>query len=100
MKLSTLKTYAASAIGGALVFMALNAILPAYSNPPQDNPKPITLVLTAADVDVIINALAQRPYAESAQLINNIYAQAQKQLLPPPPDTTGKKADVPKSKKQ
>lgn len=46
----------------------------------------LKLELTVADTNIILNALAQRPYAEVAGIFNNIQQQAQGQL--PPPEET------------
>lgn len=42
----------------------------------------ITLELTAAEVNVILNALAQRPFAEVANTFGKIQQQAQAQFQP------------------
>lgn len=42
---------------------------------------PITLTL--AEWNIVLNALAQRPYAEVAEVIQNIHAQAKPQIETP-----------------
>lgn len=45
----------------------------------------ITLNLTVAEINVILGALGQMPYAQVAKLINDIKIQAQPQLPPVAP---------------
>lgn len=48
----------------------------------------LTLNLTVTQVNTILAALGQRPYVEVADLIVAIKVDAEKQLAPPPPETT------------
>ena len=53
----------------------------------QPNPlaQPIKLDLTAGEVNYLLNALGQRPFAEVANLIGKIKAQGDAQFVPPAP---------------
>jgi len=42
----------------------------------------ISITLTVAQWNVVMNALGQRPFAEVADIIGNIKAQADEQLAP------------------
>ena len=44
------------------------------------NEKVIKLELSVDDVNIILNALACRPYGEVAELVNKIHAEGEKQL--------------------
>ena len=46
----------------------------------------ITLTLTVDEVNIVLNALASRPYAEVAELIGKIQADGEKQLAEKPND--------------
>jgi hypothetical protein len=48
----------------------------------------IKLELTAQDVNTVLGALAQRPFAEVANLFTNIQQQAQSQIQQAPADHT------------
>jgi hypothetical protein len=52
-----------------------------------ENPlnQPISLDLTAGEVNYLLHALGQRPFAEVANLIGKIKAQGDVQFVPPPP---------------
>ena len=52
----------------------------------QPNPlaQPIKLDLTAGEVNYLLQALGQRPFAEVATLIGKIKAQGDAQFVPPP----------------
>lgn len=63
----------------ACVFMFLLSF-----QPPPQQPKTITITVTLSDADLIIKGLGKLSYEESAGLIQNVIAQAQKQLA----DTT------------
>ena len=43
----------------------------------------MTLTLTSKDMDIVANALGQRPYVEVAQLLQKISQQVQAQNQPP-----------------
>jgi len=47
--------------------------------------QPITLTLTAGEVNHLLHALGQRPFAEVANLIGKIKTQGDAQFVPPPP---------------
>ena len=47
--------------------------------------QPIKLDLTAGEVNYLLNALGQRPFAEVANLIGKIKAQGDAQFVPPAP---------------
>ena len=53
----------------------------------QPNPlaQPIKLDLTAGEVNYLLQALGQRPFAEVATLIGKIKAQGDAQFVPPAP---------------
>lgn len=75
------------------LFIGLHKTVHAQA-PKSDN---ITLVLNREDVQYIINILADKPFKESAGLINSIITQAS---VHPQKDTTVKAVDaVPKKKK-
>jgi hypothetical protein len=44
----------------------------------------ITLTLAAGEVNYLLHALGQRPFAEVAHLIGKIKAQGDAQFIPPP----------------
>jgi hypothetical protein len=44
----------------------------------------ISITLTVAQWNVVMNSLGQRPFAEVADIIGNIKAQADEQLAPKP----------------
>lgn len=46
--------------------------------------QPITLTLTAGEVNHLLYALGQRPFAEVANLIGKIKTQGDAQFVPPP----------------
>ena len=66
------------------LILSIGAI-PQVQAPQQD--KKVNITLTVQDLEVVLNALQQLPYKESAGIIQSIYGQAQKQLS----DTTKKK---------
>lgn len=87
MKLSNLKAAIL-----AIVFM----VLVSFSG--QQN---LTVTLTQEQWQEILTALDERPHKTARPIIDAILTQANKQLAPPPaPDTTGKKKEEPKTKKQ
>lgn len=47
--------------------------------------QPITLTLTAGEVNQLLFILGQRPYAEVVMLASKIKAQGDEQFVPPPP---------------
>lgn len=49
-------------------------------NTVYQEPKIIKLELPVNDVDLVLGALAKLPYEQSAQIINKIVAQAQRQI--------------------
>lgn len=56
--------------------------------PKQD--KKVSIVLTVAEVDVVLNALQSLPYKDAAGVIQSIYGQAQAQLQPDTSKSKGK----------
>lgn len=46
--------------------------------------QPITLTLIAGEVNYLLHALGQRPFAEVAALIGKIKTQGDAQFVPPP----------------
>jgi hypothetical protein len=44
----------------------------------------VTIAMTVAQWNVVMNALGQRPFAEVTDIIGNIKAQADQQLAPKP----------------
>lgn len=50
---------------------------------PQMDEKKITLTLNVAEVNGILQALGQMPYAQVVSLVLNIQQQAQAQVAPP-----------------
>lgn len=57
-----------------------------------ENPldQPITLNLTAGEVNYLLHALGQRPFSEVANLIGKIKTQGDAQFVPPPvPEVLG-----------
>lgn len=48
----------------------------------------IKLDLTAGEVNYLLQALGQRPFAEVVTLINKIKAQGDTQFVPPTPEVT------------
>jgi|GEM_PF-2762816 len=52
-----------------------------------ENPlnQPISLDLTAGEVNYLLHALGQRPFSEVANLIGKIKTQGDAQFVPPPP---------------
>ncbi len=63
----------------------------------------VTLVLSITEAELVVKALGKLPYEESAQAIQNIVTQAQRQLQPPPsqpPADAQKKADSIANKKK
>jgi hypothetical protein len=42
----------------------------------------VSITMTVAQWNVVMNALGQRPFAEVADIISNIKAQADQQLVP------------------
>lgn len=47
--------------------------------------QPITLSLTAGEVNYLLHALGQRPFVEVAGLLGKIKTQGDAQFVPPPP---------------
>lgn len=54
----------------------------------------IKLDLTAGEVNYVLNALGQRPFAEVAPLIGKIKTQGDAQFVPPPPPEPAAEAAV------
>jgi hypothetical protein len=55
-----------------------------------ETPKPeqeLTFVFKISEINLILGALEELPHKVSRKMIDNIFAQAQPQL-PPPPETT------------
>lgn len=52
---------------------------------PDLSAQPITLNLTAGEVNFLLHTLSQRPFAEVANLIGKIKTQGDAQFVPPPP---------------
>lgn len=57
--------------------------MPAETENPLE--QPITLTLTAGEVNYLMHALGQRPFAEVANLIGQIKTQGDAQFVMPPP---------------
>ena len=53
----------------------------------NDNPldQPISLDLTAGEVNYLLHALGQKPFSEVTSLIGKIKTQGDAQFVPPPP---------------
>ena len=47
-------------------------------------PETLNIALNVQDLNVVMNALAQRPYLEVAELIGKVQRQAQEQMNPAP----------------
>jgi hypothetical protein len=62
----------------------------------QQNPKTVTITLTVEQLDVVLAGLGKLPYDQSAQVIQSVISQANRQLYPPPAETkadsSGKKS--------
>lgn len=56
--------------------------------------QPIRLDLTVGEVNYVLNALGQRPFAEVKYLIEKIKAQGDAQFVPPPPSEPAADAAV------
>ncbi len=56
---------------------------------PRQQPQTITITVTIPKAELILKGLSKLPYEESAELIQDISMQAQKQLQPKV-DSTGK----------
>lgn len=97
MKQSRFKLFLLSLIGGSLVFIGLNTILASYQSPPQQ-PQTVTITLRVEEVEVVLKGLGKLPLEESGNIFFSIKNQAERQLSAPP-DTTGKKKEEPKNKK-
>lgn len=61
-----------------LILISFTGISQTVQAPKQD--KKVTLTLTVAEVDVILQSLENLPYKQAAGVINSIYAQASRQL--------------------
>lgn len=97
MKLSNLKAAIL-----AVVFMVLVSFQGGTDTMARlQQPKTITLTPSIENAETVMKALAKLPYEESAPIIQTIQQQAYAQLNPPAPapDTTGKKKETPKNKK-
>lgn len=68
-------------ICSALILCSFNA------KAPEQQERTVTIVIPVSHVDYILKALAEKPYKESAAIIENIYGQAAKQIQ----DTTNKR---------
>lgn len=55
----------------------------------------IALTLTAGEVNYLLHALGQRPFAESAHLIGKIKTQGDAQFIPPSLEGAEPSADAP-----
>lgn len=88
--------------GKFLLFMTIIFLFIGLSGQTQQQPKTITLTLSVEEVETVLSALNEVPYKTSAPLIQKIITQGNAQLTPPSPapDTTGKKKEEPKNKKQ
>lgn len=66
----------------------------------QNQPKTVTITLSIEHAETVLAALSKMPYETAAPIIQTIQQQAYAQLNPPPaPDTTAKKKEEPKPKK-
>lgn len=65
----------------------------------QQNPKTVTITLSVEHAEIVLKALNELPYKESAPVIQTILTQANQQLQPvaeKKADTTNKKPVTPK----
>lgn len=62
------------------ILTAIGIMIALAHKPVDQQPKTITITVTVAKAELILKALAKLPYEESADLIQDITTQGQKQL--------------------